>query len=695
MKLSLILVVILTLTPFSPVYPNKEDSLKAAISRQTGSQQIETIQTLASVYFTIDIDLSMKYYREALKESHELNDTMLIAKSIANIAAININKSLYQKALDSFQLSSDLFEKIKYYPGAVFAQSQMGNVYNELGKYDKAIQYFTKALSYFSKKDISDSLKAYRKLKGKLSEDQKRFLNVHSVAINDFALNQYYLQYYGKAMELFKQALEIGLVLGRKDRIGAAYSNMAMVYNSYENDKEAEIYYKKAQKLFEEYPHYKYLSNTLINLANIYIERKDYKLAKTIAYEALFYSTKTKDSSTSIFNTIAEIEFRLGNYDKSSELFQEAEKIYSEHQLLPLLTTTYYIQSKLYAEKNNYKAAYYFSQKYILLKDSIINIKKYDQIGNLLSFYDVESKEKEILLLKKDNELSNIKLKQREFQSLIYIVIAFLLAIILLGFIIAFYFRQKGHKTIEEKNIQLEALNNELQDLNQTKDNFFSIIAHDIKNPLGSIKQVSELLIDDTMEITPTEQREFLVSVNTSSLQLLKLLENLLTWARSQTGKLALNPERVNFDVAVAGEIAILEVQTEKKDITINYANSNLMLYADPNMLNTVLRNFLTNAIKFTRQGGEINVFTKVETDFARISIKDNGVGMSEEMVEKLFKIDNNRSTRGTNDEEGTGLGLLISKEFVDRNGGTISVESKPDEGTTFSFTVPLFKKNK
>jgi len=192
----------------------------------------------------------------------------------------------------------------------------------------------------------------------------------------------------------------------------------------------------------------------------------------------------------------------------------------------------------------------------------------------------------------------------------------------------------------------------------------------------------------DTMK--REEAKEFLFLMRESANRLSMLLNNLLTWSRSQRGVIEYNPDTYNTIDIIQENIKLLKIQAERKNIKLGYENtSGYKIKADINMLNTILSNLISNAIKFTQKGGEIVVETKDIGDFIRFTVKDSGKGMSDEFISKLFRIDKNITSQGTNDEKGTGLGLIICKEFVEKHGGRIWVESKPGKGSTFYFTIP------
>lgn len=236
---------------------------------------------------------------------------------------------------------------------------------------------------------------------------------------------------------------------------------------------------------------------------------------------------------------------------------------------------------------------------------------------------------------------------------------------------------------------ELEKANLHLNELNSTKDKFFSIIAHDLKNPFNTILGFSELLNTKFDKLSDEKKVKYSEVIYDSSKNIYSLLENLLQWARTQTDKIEFAPANFKLKDLVDQNITLLKEHLTNKKITLNQNIADTSdVYADRNMINTVLRNLLTNAIKFTNAGGDITVSSAEKDGYVEVSIKDTGVGMSEEETSRLFRVDYNFSKNGTDGETGTGLGLILCKEFVVKNGGKIWVESLAGKGSKFSFTL-------
>jgi len=239
--------------------------------------------------------------------------------------------------------------------------------------------------------------------------------------------------------------------------------------------------------------------------------------------------------------------------------------------------------------------------------------------------------------------------------------------------------------------------NEKLQESNATKDKFFAIISHDLLGPFNILMGFADLLVDSFIhkDIGPDEQKKYAGYIQQNLEKTHKLLENLLLWARSQKDSLEFKLGKENLFRFTDEIIELVKQAANKKSIEIsNHIQEDISVYADKNMLATILRNLISNAIKFTPKNGVISIHAELlnhnpDRPFVEISVNDNGVGLMPEIKEKLFNIAENISVKGTENEEGSGLGLILCKEFIEKHGGGIRVESEPGEGSSFIFTLP------
>ena len=248
--------------------------------------------------------------------------------------------------------------------------------------------------------------------------------------------------------------------------------------------------------------------------------------------------------------------------------------------------------------------------------------------------------------------------------------------------------RKHAEQIINENEIQL-------RELNATKDKLFSIIAHDLRSPFNGILGFSELLIENIKDFELVESEKYLGIINSSAKNTLNLLDNLLNWAKSQTGQIAFKPKKIILASIISETLELSQAIAIGKSISLSHKDPcEIKVYADKNMLKIVLRNLISNAIKFTKSGGNIDVLAIKNQNQVEIAISDNGIGMNEETINKLFSIETNKTTIGTENETGSGLGLILCKELIEKQGGKIWVESELGKGSIFKFSLPLNKSN-
>lgn len=252
---------------------------------------------------------------------------------------------------------------------------------------------------------------------------------------------------------------------------------------------------------------------------------------------------------------------------------------------------------------------------------------------------------------------------------------------------------EENSKELLELNGQLKESQKKLLEMNATKDKFFSIIAHDLKNPFNALLNLSDFSYENFEDLDSDSIKENLQMMVQASNQGYSLLENLLEWSRSQTNRIQFNPQISNLNELIVNAFDTVQSQANAKNIALlSQIEGENLLYVDVNMINTVLRNLLSNGIKFTPINGYITVNAIDLGSYLQINVCDTGVGISPEIIETLFHTESMQSTHGTNNESGTGLGLILCKEFVERHKGKIWAESQIDIGSQFKFTLPKWK---
>jgi signal transduction histidine kinase len=279
-----------------------------------------------------------------------------------------------------------------------------------------------------------------------------------------------------------------------------------------------------------------------------------------------------------------------------------------------------------------------------------------------------------------------------------FILIEVLLASAVAVMIYIYLLRTRTNRLLKYQNQQISLANEALRkseknlmELNATKDKFFSIISHDLKNPFSSLLAISELMVDSFDDTDEEDHKSGFKKIHKSIKHLLDLLENLLTWSRSQRGRIKYDPVRFNLSSLIHENVNLHKLLAEKKGIMLlSCEHDDMYAYGDRDMINSVIRNLMTNAVKFTDRDKKVEVKVEAKEEKIEVSVVDEGIGISQENMERLFRIDEKYKSTGTAGEKGTGLGLIICREFVEKNGGEINVTSKPGKGSTFSFTIPM-----
>ena len=294
---------------------------------------------------------------------------------------------------------------------------------------------------------------------------------------------------------------------------------------------------------------------------------------------------------------------------------------------------------------------------------------------------ELREMETRVTILEKEKQIRDLNLRRQKIQRNLLLVIALLVLAFAIYFYRNYMVRKKLNlvlnekiKIIEQAYDQLRESEKNLKLLNATKDKFFSIIAHDLKNPFHALLELSRLLKENIRELSVEESTEYTELIHASASQLLELVENLLQWSRTQTGRTPFNPSVFSIDTLAGENISLMTLNAGEKQISLeNHIPQGTSIFADKDMISTVLRNLLSNAIKFTHNGGKVSIHAKnAGENFIEIHISDNGVGIEPENLEKLFNIEVHHSTSGTGNESGTGLGLILCKEFIEKNNGKI-----------------------
>jgi two-component system, sensor histidine kinase and response regulator len=447
----------------------------------------------------------------------------------------------------------------------------------------------------------------------------------------------------------------------------------------------AEVYFLKAYKVFNEMAGTPQIQSNhimvLSNLGAVYNKLDKPKEALFYFQKLLLFSENVKDiqSLSNLLLTIAQLNFKQKNYDIASTYIERvlALKQHKAWYIQDNIVDAYALQSDIYAQKGVYDKALAAHKIGDALRDSVFKAKTSEDMRlntlKIQSAFDLE---------KKQNEL-----KRQEIYSML---IAAVMGIILF-FSVLFYRnlreKEKQNKLLTAQQAQLELQKEELGKVNTTKDRLFSIVAHDLRAPLGSLRALLSLW--DAKMLSPEKFEDISSKVKSNVNSLHVSLENLLQWSFSQLQGIESKPVRFNILDKVNEEIALLADLAELKNIQIkNTISNDTFVQADINQIGVVVRNILSNAIKFTKLGGSVCLSNSIKEDKVLIEIKDEGIGMSPDTVQKIFTIGNTNVRRGTANEKGTGLGLIVVKEFIEKNNGQLTIDSTENKGTSICFSL-------
>lgn len=589
--------------------------------------------------------ISENSHKDSLTVDH-LNQQSWMLRRSDPLAAITIGKKSLEIARD-----------IEYSKGEAQVLNYLGIYYLKLNDSPTAAEYFYKALLF------SDSLN--------ISIEKGYALNNIASSLLFEGENRQALIFAHKALALLTQ---------NKDKQGIAYAMMRLsdVYRNLQQNDSLLIDAQLAYKLLNELGMKENALVALKNIGRAWEGQKQYDKALKCYMEIVNSDSISKTTVRNVYVDLARVYNLLELPDQAihyGKLWLAAEK---ENELILRQ------MANSYALKNEWKEAFRYAQMSMDVMDSDAKEERVSQIKNLQILYETREIEKENTKLKMILKIRNLY------------VLALSVIIILIGLLLFLLQSKKNqqmrlNKILNQKNEEISTQCDHLDKLNQTKDKLFSIIAHDLRGPIGSTYTFLDLLIMSESDFTKKELIENLILVKDSSNATFKLLENLLTWARTQRGEIVFNPLQSNLFNLIQSNIDLFASNAESKNIKIvNEIDEDLIFEFDREMINIVIRNLISNAVKYTRKEGLITISTNEIDDEIEISVKDTGIGMNRETSDKLFVADLNRTVKeGTKGEKGTGLGLILCMEFIGKHQGIIWAESEPKKGSTFKITLP------
>ncbi|MFN2396494.1 MAG: tetratricopeptide repeat protein [Bacteroidales bacterium] len=649
---------------------------------------------------------ALEYANEALTIAERLNRPSKVADALSYIGVIYWQMGDFSMALDYHLEANGIYEEIQDHKGIARSNTNLGIIFSSQSHYDRALENYFKALTLYEEIDNKEGM---------------------AVVLNNIGMVYSHQRDYDIAERYHLQSLELKQSENDPKGMAFSYNNLGRVYQGKNEPEKARDFYFKALDIRRELADKREIANTTENLGYLSFLLDEYEEAERYLQEALELYNEVDDKSglAKTLNSLGKLYHQKGDGVSARNYFNQSLRLAQDIGSNRLVMENYGNISEVLASTGDYQTAYRFQQEYNEIRDSIYNEESRRKIYELQFLYDREQKESEVQLLRK-NEQINLLSSQRDRLLRNFLIVGVIMVLVSLFLLYNRFLilrnsnilLEKQKEEISESNAQLVELNHSLMEqkkmyeelnhklnisnkklkeseknlmeINATKDKFFSIISHDLRNPFASIVSFSRILKRDILNMSKDELSELALELDKSVLKIDNLLENLLQWSRTQTGKIKYRPEYIALHEIIKDNVNLVLNNARDKNIKLNDSvDDDLAVWADRNMTDTVIRNLLSNALKYTDQGGEIVLSSYVKNHKAYISVKDNGVGIPEENKKKIFQTDSLHSTYGTMDEKGSGLGLLLCKEFVEKQGGEIFFESKKGEGSVFTFSLP------
>jgi signal transduction histidine kinase/Tfp pilus assembly protein PilF len=641
------------------------------------SISIKLQQATALVY--VNPALAETQLLEVLKSSEDSKEYITWCEAAKQLAILQINAGRFTQASNDLQKALQVSEQWNLQLYNAHFRYLLGNSYHAQGRFSIAVENYLAALRYFEFAKVETGLlNAYTSLADVYSR-QSNF----SKAI-EFNL---------KAIKLFEQRKDRFRLLSSYEQVGLWYARQGQV-------KKAQDAYKKALNLYKELGNKAGIAATYINMGDLSYELNAYPLA---IEQYSFANNLSNDLKIIPLQTrsllgLAKSHAMLKDYVLAATEYRKVTNLAKEIGMKIELEEAYEGLAELYRSLNDKQTSKAYQSLSNEIKDSLFNDSILRRTSDLQLQYEAEKKQAEIEIFKKEGEIKAMQLRQTNQVKNFFIALSVLLVLLIFLFVYFISENRKINKQLKRGLTELEIKNQEiliqkeqLSQLNQVKDRFFSIISHDLRNNLTTMKLYFDLVSNPAYEAS--SQQEFGKEVAASVQNTIDLLENLLVWASGQIKGVRVEPKKVNLYALAEENIGMLKTMAIQKNIALhNETEHDAFLYADANMVNLILRNLLSNALKFTKEGGEVSILSEEFETYHQISVIDNGVGIEIQKLESLFTAHMNVSTQGTANEKGTGLGLMLCKDFTEKNGGKIWVESEAGKGSSFMLTFPKFQ---
>ncbi|WP_138434790.1 tetratricopeptide repeat-containing sensor histidine kinase [Winogradskyella algicola] len=678
-QLMTLTVCLLTFIGFSQNERIDDLTVKLAYQEADSTKVDLSLMLIDELYAVKDFDKALLYVNQTAKLSEKLNYTKGLAESTYYRALIYTQRNDYFNAIDNYDKSRKYYLQISDTLGIAKVSNSIGLIEIKRGNYSVGLQNSLSAIDIFEKQNLFDEL---------------------STAYNNLAEAYFKTNQIDKAIDFNFKALDVRKKIDDRTGIIISTKNIANLYSLRKEHRKSIEYYEKVLEMLNPTKDQNLRGEILPKLGSEYLEFKEYDKASEYLVEGLKYNRKQNNDEGILLalNAIGNLNLQKRKVKLAEIQLNEAYSIAQKINNKPALLENYKLHIALDSTRGYFQNAFFWQNKYYDLKDELSKIDQpvFPVDTEPLDLINANPIEEEI-----DNfegEENNNKTIKTWLNNPIVVYGALAATAVLLTLLLLNYLKNKKYREtiveqrekLKQEQIRSEAIleqTHHLEEVNQVKDKLFSIVSHDLKDSISSIKAFLDLLKEDS--ISKEEFRELIPELSENANNASSLLFNLLNWSKSQMQNLEPNPELFNIQEVFHTKMALVEQKVEDKRIVLIDESQRDFVYADRSMVEIVIQNLITNAVKFSRTGDVITVSNQDVNGKALICVEDTGVGISEENINKLFNANKNFTTIGTKNEKGTGLGLTIAKDLVELNNGRIWVESTLNVGSKFFIELP------
>jgi signal transduction histidine kinase len=611
---------------------------------------------------------------EAYKQKHHRYEAWVLYW----LGTTNVRLGNFQEAIANFEggiRANDLTGNVT---GKLGTMQELGDMFLIIGEFANAYQL------YFDCYQQKDVVKGYQ---GELQFTAEYLINLGKIYHNT--------QRYQKALKHYDSAMRLIEQFDFSPTRGIIHNLTGQTYLNMGNPTKALHHFEQSYSFYQELSSIYAIAKTQNHIAEVYMSLGEYDTAISYLEMANRANIEIHNKYGEAMNrkNLAVCYYHQEKYKMAMNELDAGMPYVLESALDNLLLDYYSTYILLYNQAANHQKAQSYFEKFLSLSGEITSRHTINLTDLLLRSHTNELNTR-MAFLQQTIEMQKMESNQNalQFQRLLLFTMVIILVLVLIG--ILYYFKLKTSKKlqhlVEERTHTIRQHEQKLMEMSKAKDRMYSIIAHDLKSPFNTLLGFSGILRDEYDDSSDAEKKEYIGYIHNSSERLFALLENLLEWTRSSSGNISCKPVQNDLNLIIQNTIQLQQRNAAEKHIALNNrVPKNTFVFADENMLHTIVRNLTSNAIKFTNPGGSINFSATNGNAVVKCTVEDTGTGIAPEDIDKLFDTDSEVRKNGTANESGSGLGLVLVKEFVEKNNGKLSVESQLEVGSAFSFELP------